>query len=672
MIELNRIKVTLLFTVALLSSTTVQAMREDEEGLRGTTVLLGQPSAPENVSSCQKRAFRLEIVRTLRERGIDDSDHRLAIADEIVQRHWGKKIDDNSLLLRAQVIHKYIDPLLQSHDCPKIIINTALAESHEEIEARALAINHNKAILLPVSDRPILKLWYFDVVLRALGLSSKEINARAQAIEENVAILFPKGIDTAGRLGFIARALDIDAREIHARTQAIIEQGTTLFHEGIEVNDRLTMTLRALQLSADEIKSRMQAIRKSEAILFPKGIYISGRFRFVYQVLDVDAEEIYARALAIREQEATLFHADMKANGCLEMTLRALQLPADEIKSRLQAIRENGDTLFPVGISVNDHMQLIPKVLKLRAAVIASRLQAIIDYEDVLLLRNISEKGIERLKVVESILRLNTDEIKLRLQAIREKKDILFPKGIKENNRLEIMQEALKLSAEKIRKSDLKGGGDKWVLRISSDEETQVVDLERLLATGCGLKVSSKGRSGASSVRKGNHEDHLIIAEKLPFKFNPSFQWISKQRAVPEGYQFVQDPQQKAKTKWGPLNILSKRKGCASVTGDGYVFYYQLASTEMKSLDKQSFVFEVDVKSSTPGAYIQYWGFPQHQKLMSHPHTGSGKWQTLSIEFTVDGNDKQFFLYPAIMPGVGEGSEAPIVKIKNVHLRKGQ
>ncbi|MFX5714366.1 hypothetical protein ABTE40_21715, partial [Acinetobacter baumannii] len=64
----------------------------------------------------------------------------------------------------------------------------------------------------------------------------------------------------------------------------------------------------------------------------------------------------------------------------------------------------------------------------------------------------------------------------------------------------------------------------------------------------------------------------------------------------------------------------------------------------MKQLRNKSFVFEADMLSKTPGAYIQYWGFrdADSKKIQSTAHTGSGRWEKLRLNFTVDGSASQF------------------------------
>ncbi|MBY0500821.1 MAG: hypothetical protein K2P93_02320 [Alphaproteobacteria bacterium] len=161
------------------------------------------------------------------------------------------------------------------------------------------------------------------------------------------------------------------------------------------------------------------------------------------------------------------------------------------------------------------------------------------------------------------------------------------------------------------------------------------------------------------------------LDQSLPLTFNSSFKGATSSGAVPQGYKLDADPAQTRGTQ-GPLSVISKGDGHVALTGDGYVFYYQLPQGEMARLAGQKVVFEVDLLSDTPGAYIQYWSYssPNSPKLMSTRHNGDGRWQKLSLEFTVNGSDKMFFLYPAILPGVQAGSPKPVVEIKNVRLQK--
>jgi hypothetical protein len=168
-------------------------------------------------------------------------------------------------------------------------------------------------------------------------------------------------------------------------------------------------------------------------------------------------------------------------------------------------------------------------------------------------------------------------------------------------------------------------------------------------------------------------EEIQLVERRTPVLpiFNSSFKKMAS-NLHPQNYQFVTDPQQKVNQGWGPISIISKGEGHVAVEGDGYVFYQQIPVQDMQSLGGANLMFEADVLSNTPGAYIQYWGYqsPQSPKLMSTPHTGDGSWQRLSLKFTVNGNDKMFFLYPAIMPGLKGLASVPVVEVKNVTLER--
>ncbi|MBY0501212.1 MAG: hypothetical protein K2P93_04335 [Alphaproteobacteria bacterium] len=160
------------------------------------------------------------------------------------------------------------------------------------------------------------------------------------------------------------------------------------------------------------------------------------------------------------------------------------------------------------------------------------------------------------------------------------------------------------------------------------------------------------------------------VAEETPppFTFNSTF--VGAHVGIPSGYQFVIDPAQGGR-KWGVRSIAKMGDGHVSVGGDGYVFYYQLPTAEMKLLHGKQFRLEVDVLSQTAGAYTQYWGYlnARSEKIKSAVHPGDGLWQTLRLDFTVDKNDTLHYIYPVILPAVSEGSEAPVVEVKNVRVK---
>jgi hypothetical protein len=171
-----------------------------------------------------------------------------------------------------------------------------------------------------------------------------------------------------------------------------------------------------------------------------------------------------------------------------------------------------------------------------------------------------------------------------------------------------------------------------------------------------------------------------VEAEKpLPFKFNPTFlgaledvpAYVDRPVGTPSNYQFVVDPAQGGR-QWGARRVVKKGDGHVAVEGDGYVFYYQIPTAEMKLLHGKQFRFEVDALSHTPGAYIQYWGYrnASSEKIKSFAHSGDGSWQKLSLDFTIDEDDTMHFLYPIILPAISEGSDTPVVEVRNVRVKQ--
>ncbi|MBY0500795.1 MAG: hypothetical protein K2P93_02185 [Alphaproteobacteria bacterium] len=197
--------------------------------------------------------------------------------------------------------------------------------------------------------------------------------------------------------------------------------------------------------------------------------------------------------------------------------------------------------------------------------------------------------------------------------------------------------------------------------------------IERLLLFKHPTVSSSSSSSSPQGRALDKGEEIQPVAKKAPVLpiFNSSFRTIPSQTR-PQNYEFVEDPVQQINKGWGPVSITSRGEGHIVVEGDGYVFYQKIPAQDMLSLDGANLRFEADVFSNTPGAYIQYWGYqsPQSPKLMSTHHTGDGTWQKLSLEFTVNGSDKMFFLYPAILSGLKGLSTVPVVEVKNVTLER--
>jgi hypothetical protein len=178
--------------------------------------------------------------------------------------------------------------------------------------------------------------------------------------------------------------------------------------------------------------------------------------------------------------------------------------------------------------------------------------------------------------------------------------------------------------------------------------------------------VEPGSESPVVEIRRANIRE--IKKEDLPLTFNSTF-LASPAKTIPQGYRLDPDPAQTRGTK-GALSVAPRGEGHVALTGDGYVFYYKLLKTEVDLFTGQKVSFEVDMRSDTPGAYIQYWDYPNPHKTQSAPYDGSGEWRTLKLDFTINSQQTMFFLYPAIMPGVKEGSPPPVVEVKNVRFQR--
>ncbi|MBY0500493.1 MAG: hypothetical protein K2P93_00635 [Alphaproteobacteria bacterium] len=178
--------------------------------------------------------------------------------------------------------------------------------------------------------------------------------------------------------------------------------------------------------------------------------------------------------------------------------------------------------------------------------------------------------------------------------------------------------------------------------------------------------VEPGSESPVVEIRRANIRE--IKKEDLPLTFNSTF-LASSATTIPQGYTLTNDPAQKRGTKV-PLSVVPKGEGHIALTGDGYVFYYQLLKDDVGLFADQKVSFEVDMRSDTPGAYIQYWDYPNPYKTQSTPYDGSGEWRTLKLDFIINSRQTMFFLYPAIMPGVKEGSPPPVVEVKDVRFQR--
>ena len=111
--------------------------------------------------------------------------------------------------------------------------------------------------------------------------------------------------------------------------------------------------------------------------------------------------------------------------------------------------------------------------------------------------------------------------------------------------------------------------------------------------------------------------------------------------------------------------ILKKNKVGIEVLGNNYTLYNTLPS--LKDFDTTTFLFSVELRGTRAGAYIQYWDGVNF--VNSTAYNGKGKWETLSVEFTVDAKKARFYrLYAAIL-GPTKGTTPSSIDIKNVKLQ---
>jgi len=127
---------------------------------------------------------------------------------------------------------------------------------------------------------------------------------------------------------------------------------------------------------------------------------------------------------------------------------------------------------------------------------------------------------------------------------------------------------------------------------------------------------------------------------------------------VPKGWKLVDS------SKNQDVSLKKTRKGIA-ILGDHYSFYTNVPN--LKNFDKTPFVFSVDVRSTTPGTYIQYYdgkNFVNSARYTSKKN----EWQTLNVEFTVNTKARFHRLYAAILGSV-KGKDKHSVEIANIKLQ---
>jgi hypothetical protein len=117
-----------------------------------------------------------------------------------------------------------------------------------------------------------------------------------------------------------------------------------------------------------------------------------------------------------------------------------------------------------------------------------------------------------------------------------------------------------------------------------------------------------------------------------------------------------------------PLSV-SITSDADEIKGDGFNYYFTVPRDQIAPLNNATLRFQVEMKSNAP-AYIEYWD--GLKEIRSASHSGSGQWETLTVEFTVNSEAGRWFnFYPAILSAV-EGIENPSTQIRNciLHYKK--
>ena len=483
------------------------------------------------------------------------------------------------------------------------------------------------------------------IVAYALTLPKEEIVARSIAMRNMVSSLCLKRGRGHGLLPSFAE-----------------DNGLIYFKDQKE---SLIVVDNVLRLNSHQIAHRTNMINENRNYLLPK--IQSGHVAVIGFLMKLQTEDIRNRAGIMRMfmdklRELSLFGTDKRSQSQVDkIVVTASQLDTVDLMSRISNALES-----PVLKLIASSTESISNIFTLSFDQFNKRIATIKQYEGLLSESLRSSGGSERVanlmgSTVYEIYKMASNQ----LCAAYFEKDFLPKLG----------EEFRKLNRSQLKDADIFR-----ILLPSHFSNPQHVDFspenvrERLSVFGSVYSslynppsLSEPVLTAGPSSSSGPLASSQVSIEDSSIPFNSSFKGASPSGAVPQGYTFVADPAQKAK-KYGPTSVTQIEAGHVAVKGDGYVFYQQLTASAMKALDGQSFEFMVDVKSDTPGAYIQYWSYPDHEKLMSTSHKGLGGWETLRINFTVDGNNSQFFLYPVIMPAVSEGLTAPVVEVKNLRL----
>jgi len=112
--------------------------------------------------------------------------------------------------------------------------------------------------------------------------------------------------------------------------------------------------------------------------------------------------------------------------------------------------------------------------------------------------------------------------------------------------------------------------------------------------------------------------------------------------------------------------VLKKSAEGIEILGENYTIYTDIGSLE--GLDQGTFLFNVELRGTKPGTYIQYWDGGEPVNSIFYNGNGKNEWETLSIEFKVDAQHARFHRLYAAIRGATKGSDTPSVIIRNVKL----
>jgi len=159
---------------------------------------------------------------------------------------------------------------------------------------------------------------------------------------------------------------------------------------------------------------------------------------------------------------------------------------------------------------------------------------------------------------------------------------------------------------------------------------------------------------------KKEEEDRRIEEQlRLNNSLNPRFD-MEANALTPTGWTLVNSSQKNVK----PATLKKKPIG-VELLGDNYTFSHDLP--DLQKFDQVTFLFSVELRSTNPGVYLQYWDGGKNPVSSAPYASKKGEWETLNIKFTVDGNAKFHRLYSAIQ-GVIKNNDKPSVDIRSIKL----